>query len=409
MNSNPFPLQLRLLAKSAGDALERKPVDIRQFREDRIHQNVQTLVERGLITGVATDGHPMDGGRDANMHGAERGPLSSRRPQMLIGEDLLSIPEHKTPRFAGLTAEAGRPFVIIRHTEPDGKVHHLPFYQMGKTDPSIPEEKRVPEGAWYYTPGIAAGHDPSGSYIGNGSKMWGGWIGQRDDMKKMSEQVPVLRAYKSMLDTYLGDVRGMLSVPDMYKGVEGKEMPLVGAYHNHYNDMNERRPSEHYIFHQINAASSAAPEIMAFPNGMRGMINETYKQMMIAREIRQRAQVDPTEIITPFNNDYRKIGGSHAEWSRLYTQGGIDAERLWKAQRDHLSTLTPPDSTIFGLSPIKSSTNPSPSSATVVPFRIPSRQYNNVAAIRQYTDDPYDRLIKLIIEQERWQNEENET
>ena len=332
MSVNPFPLQLKLLRKATPLSGPIRLLDPAAHREIRgmmsdangrmtmpyvpresldrlatVHGNVQALVGRGMLAPIQTT---------HTQHVHARGGLNN--PPSVINQSTIAeihktngfgsyiAPQlrNKGVTFAGLVSTGGphypRPYVVVRHVEKNGTVHHLPFYN----STGQAEKSDTTTGEWYYNPGIQ--HlDNTGSNHG-----WIGKISGKDMVA--TSQIPIIKYYKSILDAHLGDVsdqKDHSTIPMMFNGIQEKTNvpnPLGDGTlwpHSFTNiiDPTGQDPRRlGHTFAAINRMSSAAPEVQ-----QRGGISELLRDL--------------------------KVNG-------LTDDNGA----LWEAQKKHLGTLTPP-------------------------------------------------------------------
>lgn len=332
MSVNPFPLQLNLLRKATSLPSPIRLLDPAAHQEIRgmmsdangrmtmpyvpresldrlatVHGNVQWLVRRGMLAPIQTTHTQHLNARG----GLDNPPSVINQPTIAKihktdGFDSSVAPQLKDKgvTFAGLVSTGGpiypRPYVVVRHVEPNGTVHHLPFYN----STGQAEKSDSVTGEWYYNPGIQ--HlDNTGSNHG-----WIGKISGKDMVA--TSQIPVIKYYKSILDSYLGDVsdqRDHSTIPMMFNGIQEKTNTptklMDGTVFPHSFDVitdptgqDPRRLG--HTFAAINRISSAAPEVQ-----QRGGISELLRDM--------------------------KVNGLAS-----------DNQALWEAQKRHLGTLTPP-------------------------------------------------------------------
>lgn len=339
MTVNPFPLQLKLLRKAT-------PTGPIRLLNDGQHQEIRGMMtdSRGIMT---LDGLNSGAGREsldrlATVHGnvralVSRGMLApiqtthtqhvdpvgdTINPSSVINQSTIAK-IHKTDglgsqiapqlrdkgvTFAGLVSTGGphspRPFVMVRHVEPNGTVHHLPFYnstgQGGKAETQT--------GEWYYTPGIQ--HlDNTQSYMGGNH----GWIGKinGNDMIETS-QIPIIKYYKSILDAHLGDVthiRDHATIPMMFNGIKQKT--------NTPNTLLSGRVLP-YSFEDIIDPTGQDPRRLGHTFAAIARMSSTAPEV--------------------------KSSGGISELLRDLKVNGLtnDNLALWEAQKRHLGTLTPP-------------------------------------------------------------------
>jgi len=279
----------------------------------RVHGNVGKLFEAGILAPIPTHhATALDGqGNIVQDHSVDnQQTIAKVHGTTEVTPDPLA---HLGVVHAGMVTTGGRPFVLVRHVEPNGEVHHLPFYQ--STGGGDKEE--TTNGAWYYTPGFRNMSNDLGR----------GWIGKKNgkDMLETSE-IPVIKYYKGILDTHLGNVLGIgNSIPKMFDGVseytpiegrvKGGSLPTMTS--SERIDPMMEYPDEQYTdpkslgrtMSAITQMSSVAPSIKALTKKGKGGMSWLLQHM----------------------GDQLK--GAHPSLLPY-----------WEAQKEHLATLRPPSS-----------------------------------------------------------------
>jgi len=347
MTVNPFPLQLKLLRKATPLSGPRGPI---RLLDDAQHQEI-----RGMMTDsrgrMALDGLNSGAGREsldrlATVHGNVRAlvrrgmlvPIQTTHTQHLDARGGLINPPSVTNQstiakihqtdgfgssiapqladkgvtFAGLVSTGGpiypRPFVMVRHVEPNGTVHHLPFYN--STGQAEKEETQT--GEWYYTPGIQ--HlDNTGNNHG-----WIGKIGGKDMIE--TSQIPIIKYYKSILDAHLGDLTGK-DPSNPNKSIDSATVPMM------FNGIQEK----------TNAPNRLADGTV-MPYSFKNIIDPTGQDprrlghtfAAISRLTSTAPEVKSSGGISELLRDLKVNGITNENWA------------LWQAQKKHLGTLTPP-------------------------------------------------------------------
>ena len=279
----------------------------------RVHGNVGKLFEAGILAPIPTHhATALDGqGNIVQDHSVDnQQTIAKVHGTTEVTPDPLA---HLGVVHAGMVTTGGRPFVLVKHVEPNGEVHHLPFYQStGGGD-----KDETTNGAWYYTPGFRNMSNDLGR----------GWIGKKNgkDMLETSE-IPVIKYYKGILDTHLGNVLGIgNSIPKMFDGVS-EYTPIEGRVKG------GSLPTM--------TSSERIDSMMEYPD-------EEYKD---PRSLgRTMSAITQMSSVAPSIKALTKKGKGGMSWLLQHMGDQLKGAHPsllphWEAQKEHLATLRPPSS-----------------------------------------------------------------